>query len=174
MSGAGNRRRLTEVAPLQRQFKTKRPVNKSIVSVRKAAQPGDTTGQTVILAASSPCTVTGFRWEINACNSSTVLQQDIAWALVIVKAGNTPNAFGTSDGANLYTPEQNVIAWGATTLAQPLPAADAYYISEKGYMGETKTQRKLMAGDSVYMLVRNAGAGGFCDWTGCVQLVCRF
>ena len=175
MSGFNRKRQRTESGPASFQ-KPKRPVDKIIITVN---QTHAAAGQkiTAVATALTPCTVTGFRWHIDHRNVDTTMPCQVGWALVVVKEGNTPPQLNlTGDGAQFYQPEQQVIAWGTGVLtdgsaAPPGPIGSASVVRHEG---ATKTQRKMMQGDRLLLVLQMAGGSTQCLVNGGVQAICRF
>jgi len=84
----------------------------------------------------------------------------IAWAIVLVKDGNSAGTLTISDGSTLYNPEQNCIAWG---VGYAVPQQEALR-----FEGQTKSMRKLMGGDRI-ILIRKCNVVDDIDAYGCVQ-----
>ncbi len=72
------------------------------------------------------------------------------------EAANTP---GFSDGADFYTPEQNVLAFGMFKLTK---AGGGEGVTRDGE-GATKTMRKLKSGDRLQFI-------SFCDQAAAVEI----
>ena len=128
------------------QRSARRPIDKSLVIVNKTAVDG-TQVATTLLTATFPCTVTGIRWSMGAIADAGTAISQVRWAIVLVKDGLSASTMASSDGASLYDPEQNVLAFGYAALN------DAAQGSAMPFQGETKTMRKLMGGDKLQFIV---------------------
>jgi hypothetical protein len=151
-------------------------VDKLIITVsRDHAAAGQLV--TDIATTNTPCTVTGFRWHLDHRNVDTTMPAQFGWALVVVKQGNTPQQLNlTGDGAPFYAAEQQVIAWGSGLLtdgsaAPPGTIGAASLVRQEG---STKTQRKLMQGDRLVLIMQVAGGSTNVLVRGGVQAICRF
>ncbi len=143
----------------------KRPVDKLLINVIKSGVAGSTV-TTTLVTATFPCTVVGLRWDISAaCDAGTALGK-VAWAIIILKDGETVNNLGTSDAGTLYNPEQNVMTWGNSILT----GADQATIER--WTGDTKTMRKLMGGDKLMFLVVGE-ATNTAEVRGTIQFFCK-
>ena len=86
-------------------------------------------------------TVKGLRWSISIEPLASGLG---AWAIVIVRDGNTANTMAITDGVEFYTPEVDVMAAGtfsSTTGVHTLPIE-----------GKTKGMRRVNAGDNLQFI----------------------
>jgi len=90
------------------------------------------------------------RWDLNFRTNTSAVPPEFWWVLVIVKDGDSANPLDVSDLAQLYTPEQNVMAFGAGRLQASTDSAGPKSIrmSEK-----TRTMRKMMEGDSLQFII---------------------
>lgn len=109
-----------------RRYGSKRQVNKYIKNVVGAFQSNASTSSEVITvfggtnASESIATGTmqGLRWDIDIANTNTGPSRAF-WAIVIVREGYAPNSLNIGNNANLYTPEQDVLAYGVATMTAP-------------------------------------------------------
>lgn len=140
----------------------KRPIDKGLIVV---AQIASTTQQeTTLLTATFPGTVTGIRWSL-AFNAGAVQGNNGFWAIIIVRDGLAASSLSLTDGASLYEPEQDVLAYGVWRGADnDAGTGPAVWQSE----GSTKSMRKLMGGDKLLFITKAAAITGEVD--GCVQL----
>ncbi len=147
--------------------KVKRPIDKQLIVVNQTATTSMTS--TTLKTTTFPCTLTGLRWDF-AANASAVAGTNLLhWAIVIVKDGYTANSFTTTDAADFYTPEQNVLTFGVLRGGD----ADAGLgETQFHWKGDTKTMRKLMTGDTVQFLSLSANTSGF-SVDGIVQFFCK-
>jgi len=97
-----------------------------------------------------PGTLTGLRWNITFMDSTAT--QNIVWAIVIAKQGTSPSNLSIPAApATMYSPEQNVLAWGMEgVLAKVDGTQNRALFSDK-----TKSMRKLMSGDQLFLIVAN-------------------
>lgn len=130
---------------------------------------GTTQRVTILKTTTFPCTVTGLRWSFVFDAVSTAADTTGIWIIVVVKDGETINTIGISNGGDVYTPEQNVMAFGA------IGGKDADLGAGPGLImveGSTKTMRKLHGGDVLqFAVLMTTGASAIL--TGCVQLFCK-
>lgn len=156
---------------MQAAFRTKRPVDKSIKAINDTV-PEDTQKKAELLVVTTPCTVTGFRWDLRLCTATNDSAASAGWALIITRAGNDPVTLNMGQNSDVYTPQQHVIASGLSLL--PGPNAEGVW-NCKDWKGHTKTARKLMVGDKLVLIYRNtSGSVANVDVTGQVQFICRF
>ncbi len=119
--------------------RTKRPIDKNLKVV--AFTGIDATQQNVtVFTATFPCTITGIRWNFDALADAGTASGGCTWVLQVVKDGLAAQAISTSGGADLITPEVNIVAFGSA-----LTTGDTG--SSKNFDGSTKTMRKMMGGD---------------------------
>lgn len=102
---------------------------------------------TLLSGMNFPGTVVGFKWFLNACiegaAAATTGVVPIAWAIVRLRQGNQVGSTDiASNGDTYYPTEQDVMASGSFLL---LPG----HVSQTPCEGQTKTMRKLMAGDKI-------------------------
>lgn len=148
-----------------RTVRARRPIDKLIINVAKSV--GTTQLSTTLLTATFPCTVTGLRWQFVVAAPTTGTAR-LRWVIVRVKQSVVASTMASSDASSLYDPEQEVIAWGVTQVAD-LDAGTGPAIQIM--MGDTKSMRKLMGGDTIQVLcVSTAAATAF---NGIVQFFCK-
>lgn len=126
-----------------RVFPVKRAINKEIIAVNRTQT--STQAATTLTTATYPCTITGLRWHIGLKNSYAGAN-NFWWAIVLVKDGQTADTIAFSDGASIYSPEGNVLAFGVVELDNG--AGDVIFNGE----GSTKTMRKLQGGDTIQFI----------------------
>lgn len=146
------------------QVSAKRPIDKSIV--QGALDLLGTAQSTVRIypvtgalgaGINFPGTLTGLRWHVDAkCDVENEVGNFIKWAIVKCREGLTPNTMDVGAAlATLYQPEQDVMAWGSLTVHRSgqVGATDSrcYFPN----VGETKSMRKLMAGDALYFIAQD-------------------
>jgi len=142
---------------MKRQRTSKRPVDKALVSVALDGI-GTTTSETVLYTATKACTVSSVRSMLSfvAGGGTIGTTSLVAWAIIHKRDGQQ---IGTAqpvltDGANFYEPEQDVLLHGYAFVS-----VIAATIASQGAAGlpivqETKTMRKLKAGDQISMIFR--------------------
>ena len=137
----------------RRRFNTRaaRPVDKLLKTVQLSVIA--TQVSTQLLDITFPATVAGLRWSLSYNHILTTSDANLLWAIVVVRDGETVNSMSASDGANFYTPEQNVLAFGALRPTRT-DAGQATYTWE----GNTKTMRKLAVGDELHLIVDGSSA----------------
>ena len=158
----------------RRRVSASRPISKTLLFFSDTITAVDKV-QT-LLTASFPCTVTGLRWSLDSTAHVTPNQQIIShyltWAIVLVKEGNDVNMLPNGNEqvvSTFYNPEQNVLASGNMIL--PVNSAN----SMKPWRGQTKTMRKLQAGDRL-IIVYSTGTNDDLDnaeFGGSIQFFCK-
>ena len=142
-----------------------RPIDKSLVVVNQSLST--TQQSTLLFSVTFPCTVVGLRWVLDG-TTSTAGNNTFFWAIVLVRDGNTANTMLVADTNTLYEPEQNALAWGhgAPRDVDAGGGPAAVHVE-----GQTKTMRKLMIGDRIFMIqIAEAAVGNF---EGAVQFFCK-
>lgn len=136
------------------QTSVKRPIDKNLVNVVKTTI-ADNKHTSLLATATYPGTITGIRWSI-ACVADNGGDNMIYWALVRVKEGIAVGTLATSDLSTLFEPEQEVLAFGIISIVQgDSTAGSATYNGE----GSTKTMRKLMNGDQLFVVLQGTNGG---------------
>ncbi len=125
---------------------------------------------TTLKTTTFPCTIVGLRWDFVFQASSTAGNGIVSWVIVLVKDGNTANTISQSNGADMLTPEQNVMAFGTIGMLD----ADTTTGGPKQVhiQGSTKTMRKMQGGDLLQFISLSslASAGTI---NGTVQFFCK-
>jgi len=148
--------------------KPKRPIDKNMISIAQA----------VVVSGSSinydpptnlapqgtgpggmnfPGTFTGLKWSLSFLATNSTNAQNVAapipigWAIIRLRQGVAIAGINLADHENFYTPEQDVLACGTVNT---FSGSTTPVIVE----GQTKTMRKLMAGDRVVFKIA-AGLG---------------
>ncbi len=148
--------------------RVKRPIAKDIISIG-ITNAGTVQRSTQLKVTTFPCTLTGLRWSLSY--QSVLVSGPAAqfWGIVLNREGETSNTLVTSDGSTLYSPEQNVLAWGHWQ------ATDADIGQGPSVMrseGTTKTMRKLQEGDSIdFLIIGTAGTANLVR--GAIQFFCK-
>ncbi len=131
-------------AQQQRFFRTggrvKRPVDKALINITKAAIAGSQVS-TTLFTATFPCTIVGLRWHITMLQDAGTGATFDNWAIIILRDGQTADTLSTSDGATLYNPEQDVLTFGVMQIDNNTTTVSN--------VGETKTMRKMQGGDKL-------------------------
>lgn len=137
-------------AQMVRRIGGKRPIDKSIIAISKDGIDS-TQVSTTLATVTFPCTITGLRWDLSFFSDSGTTINHVAWAIVVVRDGNTLSTITISDGGNLHDPEQNVLTWGFCTCAK-------FEVTKPVvYRGDTKTMRKMMGGDTLKLAILHSG-----------------
>lgn len=153
--------------PRVMQTVAKRPIDKSLLAVNSTANTSQTA--LALTTATFPCTVTGLRWDLNYLHTITTGNATVFWSIVVVHDGLSPSTMSTSNGGDMYTPEQDVLAFGVLCGADA--DAGTGNIQAKS-IGNTKTMRKLKAGDSLQLLVLSSAANSG-SFIGAIQFFCK-
>ncbi len=173
-SASGGKRRRTNKGGVTFIQRANRPIDKvlpgvSIVDLVNAQQV-----QTII-TASTACTATGLRWFFNVGSDdvSDVGLLSGAWAIIILRDGRTANTLSLTGGANLYEPEQDVLAFGAYMV---MGQGDVTGVGPgiMSYQGDTKTMRKLKIGDALTFIALGDSATKGVTINGTIQVFCKF
>lgn len=123
-----------------------RPIDKELKFVNLTASTSVVS--TTLKTTTFPGTVVGLRWDM-AAQAAASAETVTVWAVVVVPDGEAVNTPAISDGADFYTPEQNVLAFGAFRLENATVTTD----NITHWEGTTKTMRKLKQGDVLAFLV---------------------
>lgn len=145
-------------------FRTKRPIDKKIISVLKS-NVSTTQEETVLLTATFPCTITGLRWSLGQTQDGGTGQNKIDWAIVITRDGVSADTLTSADGDDFYTPEENVLVFGQGMISGSNQC--------NHWDGTTKTMRKLMGGDKIAFEVRGNSATNTAQVEGMIQFFCK-
>lgn len=133
--------------------RAKRAIDKKIIAVVLGVT--QVQSSSVLYTATVQSTLVGFRWDL-AFDNEAAAGAYIAWAIVHVREGDSANALSIANGATLYAPEQNVLAWGVTALTKH----DLGSGELAKYMGQTKTMRKMQGGDQIQLIAVGSAASG--------------
>ncbi len=158
--GRGFKRPRTEFIGTAR---TKRPIDKKLVTIANDATAG-TQVTTTLITATFPCTITGLRWSLAFVQDGGAGVCLFWWAIVIVRDGVTIDTLATSNGAVFFNPEQNCLVFGNGIID-----ADT---ETKTFVGATKTMRKLMGGDTL-QFVTLGGTTNTSGSRGIIQFFCK-
>lgn len=160
-----NKRRKTGDSTFVRVTSSKRPIDKGLIVVSQGLST--TQGSTGLVGATFPCTVTGIRWDLSFLGGSAAAN-DGAWAIIIVRDGLAASTMSLTDGASLYQPEQDVLAFGTFRVADSDGGDGGQGMRVSG---STKSMRKLMGGDAILFITLGAAVAG--NLRGVVQLFCK-
>ncbi len=119
--------------------RVQRPIDKELKVINKEAIAGSQVA-TVLKTTTFPGTVVGLRWSMQAVQDAGTANSQLTWAIIVRQDGNAAGALAVSDAADLYTPEQDVLAFGCATSS----GVDQ---TDTVFEGTTKTMRKLKQGD---------------------------
>ena len=158
------RRTTTGFVPVR---SSQRPIDKELKMV-VLNTVGTTQRTTTLKTTTFPCTVTGLRWSFTFLSRTTTDQVQGMWAIVLTQDGESVNSISLSDGGDMYTPEQNVLAFGSYGSADVDQSSPSVMLIE----GSTKTMRKLKQGD-VLQFTTFANAGTNSEIMGCFQFFCK-
>ena len=124
---------------------------------------------TTLKTTTFPCTVVGLRWNVAFVSNSAASDSLTSWAIVVVKDGLAANTPSQSNGADFYTPEQDVLSFGVVrTRDNDSGTGPAIMHIE----GSTKTMRKLKQGDLLqFITICTVANGQLVD--GVIQFFCK-
>ncbi len=145
----------------------RRPIDKDLIVVTKTLSASQQA--TVLKTTTFPCTIVGLRWDISVAISLTSGTSFAHWAIVIVTEGDSANAMSSSDAASFYTPEQNVLTFGISRFPDADAGAGPVVMH---WNNNTKTMRKLKAGDTVQFIIQGSAASQG-TMHGVVQFFCK-
>ncbi len=146
---------------------SRRPTDKELIFISQNATSSNVT--TTLKTATFPCTIVGLRWSFSVTGLVTTGNPTTNWIIVLVKDGNAANTISQSNGADMYTPEANVMAFGTATNLDTDATAGNTVVHING---STKTMRKMQQGDLLQFV-------SFCSITtganvkGVVQFFCK-
>ncbi len=144
---------------------TPRPIDKNIKIINIVI--GSSTSIQALVVATFPCTIVGLRWEVSYTNDTANTSQFVRWAIVLLRDGELAGSLGSGNLGTLYTPEQNVMAFGAMIIT-----GNSFSEVGRHESGSTKTMRKLMGGDKIVFLAAGTSANG-ASVTGAIQFFCK-
>jgi hypothetical protein len=122
---------------------SKRPIDKQIINVAGTITSASQTNVS-LYTATYPCTVTGVRWQLSLINIVASICSG-KWMIYIVRDGYAANSMSATNGGSLYTPEEDVLAWGSYIM----PSTGIGASVRQEFIGETKSMRKLQGGDVI-------------------------
>ncbi len=124
----------------------RRPIDKALIVVSQNTVASSNKVTILQAAAVFPFTLTGLRWSLSIQNTNGASLTQLFWVIVVIPQGTTASNIAISDASTLYSPEQNVLAFGA---AFTTAASGAQLIT---HIGSTKTMRKFKVGDTMEFL----------------------
>jgi len=149
--------------------RSRRPIDKVLPGISMSDLIGAQQTQDLV-EPNSACTVVGIRWSLSfrLVAGSATADAVIGWAIIILRDGRTANTMSFTGGANLYEPEQDVLAFGRLQLVDGTTGNQLYHVNDM-----TKTMRKLKVGDKITFIALGS-ANGNTEVRGTVQLFCKF
>lgn len=147
------KRRRTESGFVAVRPNAKRPIDKELKVVLHGVT--NTLTNTALKTTTFPGTVTGLRWSMSYENIISTDTSSAYWAIVVVPDGESANTPATSDGADFYTPEQHVLAFGIVTAEDSDQGGGPITVN---FEGSTKTMRKLKQGDTLNFIALGTAA----------------
>ncbi len=158
-------RRFQRGVPLVRG--SRRPTDKELIFVSQTATTSNVA--TTLKTATFPCTIVGVRWSMSMSNNVSTGDTIVNWIIVLVHDGNSANTISQSNGADMYTPENDVMAFGTTILSDSdIGAGNRTH----NFKGMTKTMRKMRQGD-LLQFITLASAANSAIVRGVVQFFCK-
>jgi len=146
--------------------RAKRPIDKSLIVLNASAS--STQLDNTLLTAVFPCTVMGLRWSFSVIGNATD-SPAYFWAIVLVRDGFTASTLSTTDGGSFYEPEQDVMAFGASSIRD---ADSGFSPTVIQFENQSKAMRKLMVGDSIHFIARTTTATNTAA-DGVIQFFCK-
>ena len=154
-------------------YSAPRPIDKKLTVIQKNDVTG-TQESTIVLAPTSACTVMGIRWSlfIQGDAGTVGAPHDYRWVIVHQRDGQNLTALSSTDAASLYSPEQDVLAFGVGTDNNSGTASSGMQGPFR-WEGKTGSMRKLMVGDKIVFVVEGI-ATETVRCKDCVQVFCKF
>ena len=144
-----------------------RPIDKELIVVAQSA----TTSllSTTLKSTTFPCTIVGLRWSFSIRSVIASGDSIVSWAIVTTPDGEAANTPSQSNGADFYTPEQNVMAFGVAQVRDTDAGSGPVTIM---FEGTTKTMRKLKQGDLLqFISISNVASSASIN--GVIQFFCK-
>ncbi len=132
-----------------------RPIDKELIVVAQTATTSVVA--TTLKTTTFPGTVVGLRWNFNVAVAQATADAVVSWLIVVVQDGEAANTPSQSNGADLYTPEQNVLAFGVSVVRDSDVGQGPGVIPIEG---STKTMRKLKQGDLLQFITLCSAVNG--------------
>ncbi len=164
MSRPLKRRRVASDAPARR---GSRPIDKELKVISQTITTSVVA--TTLKTTTFPCTIVGLRWSFTQQIAITTGDSDCWWAIIVVRDGRAASTPSTSDGADFYTPEQDVLAFGHGVVRDADVSQGPGTVS---FEGVTKTMRKLMGGDLLQFITISSTAVS-ANVNGVIQFFCK-
>jgi hypothetical protein len=161
------KRQRTAVGFIARNASGRRPIDKRLPNVEKSVI-GTAQVSTTLFTAGGACTITGLRWSGAARHANVGAFTKLKWAIVIVRDGQSASTLSTSDSANLYEPEQDVLAFGSL-LGPDADAGQGPIVFD--ISGTSKAMRKLRDDDTIQFIMVSDTASSWA-LSASVQLFC--
>ncbi len=120
-----------------------RPIDKELKVVNQPTISSQVA--TTLKTATFPGTIVGLRWSLGAVQDAGTDITQLTWAIVVVQDGQTASAISLTDAGDMYTPEQDVLAFGSVV-------STGTDLSAERIEGTTKTMRKLKQGDVLQLI----------------------
>ncbi len=121
-----------------------RPIDKELIAITKV-NVANTQVETVLKTVTFPGTVVGLRWALAGIqDAGTGAPSFLQWCVVVVQDGNAASTMVTTDAADMYTPEQDVLAFGNGLTKVGIEGVT--------WEGTTKTMRKMKQGDQLLFI----------------------
>ena len=133
--------------------RVQRPIDKRLVFIGLNAVNA-TQQATNLLVTTFPGTIVGLRWTFAADQDGGSGSAIYSWAIVVIRDGNNATIMGASNGADFYTPEQDVLAFGH--------GINNNNLHQQVFDGSTKTMRKMLGGDVMAFIVRGVATNTTC------------
>jgi len=130
--------------------KSKRAIDKQIIVVN-LANVDATQLNTAIFTSTFPGTITGIRWDLAFDQAGGTGRCFYTWAIVLLKDGQALDTLTTTNGDELYQPEQNCLVFGHGIIQNGINLGQTNQVA-----GSTKTMRKVMIGDNLAFLIKGA------------------
>jgi len=118
-----------------------RPIDKELKAISQETIAGSQV-ETALKTTTFPGTIVGLRWSFGVAQDAGTTASQLFWAIVVLPDGVSASTIAISDGADMYTPEQHVLAFGATMNT-------GVDVNTVQFEGTTKTMRKLKQGDKL-------------------------
>lgn len=141
----------------------KRPIDKALIAIAKDGVTS-TNVSTTLATVTNPCTIVGLRWSLSFNQDAGTGLCEGRWAIVVARDGNSPNNMNPSDGATIYAPEQDVLAFGAYSIRNNTNSVQ--------FDGTTKTMRKMLIGDTLTFRMSGVGTNTSAG-RGIIQFFCK-
>ncbi len=146
---------------------SRRPTDKELIYVSQTATTSNTA--TTLKTTTFPCTIVGLRWNMTCRSIIATGSSTVNWIIVLVKDGNSANTISQSNGADMYTPENNVMAFGTVDVSDNDLGIGPLSVQVQG---QTKTMRKMQQGDLLQFITISTLANS-ATFRGVVQFFCK-